>query len=211
MRTCEYDDDYKERNDDESGWWKWWKWDVNWKKEVAVRLGSSCMMGSLRRGDGTPAPSMWFIALTSLPTFFFAFFSSSLIWKVLRQKHTFESKVCALRNTCKPIYIRWFQSLSLTTLGLLLSLYAYIYEEFKLGYLLTHDSLKLLFLSRNLFCKFLWPFTVLLINTNMGVTLSFYWLGTAFGASSRFTPLSADFLDNLSLYFLYSDYGFLTH
>ena len=69
----------------------------------------------------------------------------------------------------------------------------------------------LLFLSRNLFCKFLWPFTVLLINTNMGVTLSFYWLGTAFGASSRFTPLSADFLDNLSLYFLYSDYGFLTH
>ena len=56
-------------NDEDENQWKWWKWDVNWKKErsvCCVARQAACMMGSLRRGDGTPAPSMWFIALTSL-------------------------------------------------------------------------------------------------------------------------------------------------
>ena len=56
-------------NDEDEKQWKWWKWDVNWKKErsvCCVARQAACMMGSLRRGDGTPAPSMWFIALTSL-------------------------------------------------------------------------------------------------------------------------------------------------
>lgn len=45
--------------------------------------------------------------------------------------------------------------LSLTWLGLLLGLYAYIYEKLKLGQVLMHKSLVLWFLARDLFCKFL--------------------------------------------------------
>ena len=46
---------------------KWWKWDVNIEERSGFGVAAAaCMMGSLRRGDGTPAPSMWFIALTSL-------------------------------------------------------------------------------------------------------------------------------------------------
>ena len=69
-------------------------------------------------------------------------------------------KCVILRKSCKPIYIGWFHSL--TTLNLLLRMYACIYERLKLGYLLMRESLLLLCLSGDSFCMFLRPLTVLI-------------------------------------------------